>query len=72
MGMIHMLTWVYLVNAYVTYDFFMDIWGFKKEEILSHYKVLEKLHGNGLTRKIASQIDVVLIKEDKQRGGVIQ
>ena len=43
MGMIHMVTWGYLVNYYVTYDWFVDIWGFNKEEILSHYKVLEKI-----------------------------
>ena len=43
MGMIHMVTWGDLVNYYVTYDWFVDIWGSMKEEILSHYKVLEKI-----------------------------
>ena len=43
MGMIHMVTWGYLVHSYVNYDCFIGIWGFKKEEILSHYKILEKI-----------------------------
>ena len=30
-GMIQMVTWGYLVNYYVIYDYFMDILGFKKE-----------------------------------------
>ena len=29
-NVIQMVTWEDLVNYYVTYDFFMDIWGLKK------------------------------------------
>ena len=42
MGMIQMVPWGDLVHSYVTYDWFIEIWGFKKEEILNHYKFLEK------------------------------
>ena len=43
MGMIPMVIQGDFVNSYVTYDCFMEILGFKKEEILIHYKVLEKI-----------------------------
>ena len=68
MGMVYIVTWRYLINSYVTYDFFMDIWGFNKEEIISHYKVLEKIHGNGLKKNITAQIYVGLMEGYQQRG----
>ena len=43
MGIIQMVTWGYLVHYYVNYNWFMGIWGFNNEEILSHYKILEKI-----------------------------
>ena len=42
MGMIQMVTWGDLINYYFAYDWFMEIWGFKKEENFSLYKVLDK------------------------------
>ena len=51
MGMIPMVIQGDFVNSYVTYDFFMEILGFKKEEILSHYKVLEKIAWEWLDNK---------------------
>ena len=42
MGMIKMITWGDLVHSYVTYNCFVYIWCFKKEETISHYKALEK------------------------------
>ena len=63
MGAIQMVTWGDLVNSYFTYDCFMEIWGFKKEEILYHYNILEKIAWEWLDKKIIDQIDVGLMEE---------
>ena len=42
MVMIQMVTWGDLINYYFACDWFMEIWGFKKEENFSLYKVLDK------------------------------
>ena len=50
----------------------MNIWDFNKEEIISRYRVLEKIAWEWIDKKITAQIDVGLMEEYQQRGEYIK